>query len=173
MGTLSGVGQAQTRHFMTRNSTAFVFPGIGTQWPGMGAALRAAASGLPGITETLAALDREFVSQAGWPVTSLLDNQPEHLDTRPAAAHAAIFAVQAALLGGLQRHGIAAQAALGHSSGEVGAALAAGALDLRQAVQVVLAHCALIDATSRGAMLHIDIAPEALPGWLARAQLAR
>src|SRR5690606_15187690 len=42
---------------------------------------------------------------------------------------------------------------------------------LPQAVRLIIAHCALIDASPRGAMLHIDIHPDELPGWLERAGL--
>jgi amino acid adenylation domain-containing protein len=153
---------------MARFRAAFVFSGIGTQWAGMAAALRQAGTALPGALEALEQVEHEFAAQAGQSVMSILDGGSESL-ARPSAAHAAIFAVQAALLAGLRGRGICADAALGHSSGEVGAALCAGVLDLSQAVRLIIAHCALIDASPPGAMLHIDIHPDELPGWLARA----
>src|SRR5690606_19111482 len=155
---------------MARFRTAFVFSGIGTQWPGMGAALRDAAIALPGAAAALDRVEREFLSQSGRSVVSILDDGTDRLAS-PSAAHAAIFAVQVALLEGLHGRGLYADAALGHSSGEVGAALCAGVLDLPQAVRLIIAHCALIDASPRGAMLHIDIHPDELPGWLERAGL--
>jgi amino acid adenylation domain-containing protein len=138
----------------------------------MAEALLAAESALPGIADALADLDRRFTQHAGWSIRAVLDGtDPRDLDD-PATSHAAIFTLQVALAHSLRERGHTPDAVIGHSGGEVAAAVTAGALALDDAIELVLAHGALMNATPSGAMLHVDLAPTALQPWLERARAA-
>ncbi|MDZ4789902.1 MAG: SDR family NAD(P)-dependent oxidoreductase [Hyphomicrobiales bacterium] len=116
--------------------TVFVFAGNGCQWAGMG---------LSAYTSN-AAFHREFdlireifKSQAGWSLIEALKS-PE-LETRlqsTMTGQALLFAIQSASFKALYEMGLTPQGVLGHSVGEVAAAYAAGALDRKQAVKVIV-----------------------------------
>jgi amino acid adenylation domain-containing protein len=139
--------------------TTYVYSGIGTQWPGMAAGLLEGAHALAGFSAALDEVDRIFDRQAGWSVRTLLVDPGFDGMAQPARSHAAIFALQAALTLALAEHGRRPAAVLGHSGGEVAAAVAAGVLSLEDAVALVLAHGELMDTTPAGAMLHVELAP--------------
>ncbi len=148
-------------------NTSFVYSGIGTQWSGMAVALLH-DTGLPEFATALTDLDRIFSRLADWSVRPLLEDKDNGELHNPAKAHAAIFALQVALTQALAARGQHPDAILGHSGGEVAAAVAAGVLDLEDAVALVLAHGELMNATASGAMLHVNLAPDALAPWLER-----
>ena len=133
--------------------TCFVFSGIGTQWRGMGLAL---GEDVPGFEKTLARIDACFEPLAGWSVRALLSGSDPRDPDRPATAHASIFAIQAGLSAALREAGIQPDVIIGHSGGEVAAALAAGVLSLEDAVRLVVAHGEVMDSATPGAMLHVD-----------------
>lgn len=116
--------------------TAWVFSGNGCQWPGMGRHLLAHE---PVFQQAIAEVDRLFKAYGGG--FSLL----RELEIIPdkdrlgltEVAQPALFAVQVGLVELLRSRGVQAQAAVGHSVGEVAAAWACGALNLEQAVMVI------------------------------------
>ncbi len=148
--------------------TTYVYSGIGTQWPGMAAGLLESAHALAGFAAALDEIDRIFVRQAGWSVRDLLLDPGFDGMAQPARSHAAIFALQTALTHALAEHGRRPAAVLGHSGGEVAAAVAAGVLSLEDAVALVLAHGELMDSTPTGAMLHVELAPDDINAHLSR-----
>jgi amino acid adenylation domain-containing protein len=147
--------------------TAYVYSGIGTQWPRMADALLHGAHALDGFAPALAGIDAVFVRQAGWSVSALLDDPGFDGMAQPARSHAAIFALQAALTHALAAHGRQPDAVIGHSGGEVAAAVAAGVLSPEDAVTLVLAHGELMESTPAGAMLHVELAPDGIAPYLA------
>jgi len=134
----------------------FVFPGQGGQWPGMGqrlmreepvfaAAVRQCAEAIApyadwSLTDLIAAGQRD----AGW---SAIDRiQP------------ALFAIQVALARLWDSWGVAPDAVVGHSMGEVAAAHVAGALSLDDAARVICRRSALLRRLSgRGAMAVVGL----------------
>ncbi|MFI9723379.1 SDR family NAD(P)-dependent oxidoreductase [Streptomyces sp. NPDC052396] len=117
-----------------RGSVAFVFSGNGAQWTGMGAELlREDAEFRTGVAEADAAL-RPLL---GWSVRQELAT-PGRPDTTD-VAQPLQFAVQVGLVAMLRAQGITPAAVTGHSSGEMAAAWAAGALGLATAARVVVA----------------------------------
>jgi len=112
-------------------SVAFIFPGQGSQAPGMGRALAAAY-----------AVAREVFEEAdealGFKLSRLCFEGPaEELqlteNTQPAILATSVAALRVAEVEGLPRPDFVA----GHSLGEYSALVAAGALSLRDAVSVV------------------------------------
>ncbi|MFN3988345.1 MAG: amino acid adenylation domain-containing protein, partial [Rhodocyclaceae bacterium] len=148
--------------------TCFVFSGIGTQWQGMGLAL---GEDFPGFEKTLAQIDACFEPLAGWSLRTLLDGSGAHDLDKPAAAHAAIFAIQAGLSAVLREAGVQPDMIIGHSGGEVAAALAAGVLSLEDAVRLVVAHGEVMDSATLGAMLHVNAPRERVEAVLGASGL--
>ncbi len=116
---------------------AFVYSGNGAQWVGMGQKLLAES---PRFAELIADLDARMRPLAGFSLLAELeaDAQTSHL-TDTVVAQPLLFALQVALTTLLKEQGIEPQAVAGHSVGEVAAAWAAGALDLDQAIRVIVA----------------------------------
>ncbi|MFG1300146.1 SDR family NAD(P)-dependent oxidoreductase [Xanthobacter sp. V3C-3] len=125
------IGKAQARH----GKTVFVYSGNGAQWVGMG---RAALARNACFREAFAAVDQRFQALAGWSLAEAL--AAPDLATRlgrTSVAQPLLFAIQAALTAALKDEGITPDIVLGHSVGEVAAALASGALDLDAAVHLI------------------------------------
>ncbi|MFE2149381.1 type I polyketide synthase [Streptomyces lavendulae] len=115
--------------------TAFVFPGIGSQWPGMAVEL------LDSSTEFHAAAlecQEALAPLTGWLLTDVLRGEPgaPALDT-PDVSMPATFAVQVALARTWLAYGARPAAFAGHSIGDIAAAHLSGALTLPDAARVI------------------------------------
>jgi acyl transferase domain-containing protein len=142
----------------------FVFPGQGSQWPGMGRRLLVQE---PVFRESLERCDEAIQREAGWSVIERLTAADRDLD-RIDLVQPALFAVTVALAALWQSWGIQPGAVVGHSLGEIAAAHVAGVLDLPDAVRVICRRSRLLHRLSgRGAMAAVD-----LPLDEARAALA-
>ncbi|MFK4067219.1 SDR family NAD(P)-dependent oxidoreductase [Streptomyces sp. NPDC029674] len=114
---------------------AFVFPGQGSQWPGMAAELLDSA---PGFRERVDACAQALEPFVDWSLIDVLraaDGAPA-LD-RPDVVQPALFAVGVALAGLWRDHGVEPSAVIGHSCGEISAAAVSGALSLDDSARVV------------------------------------
>ncbi|KAF9894653.1 hypothetical protein FE257_006541 [Aspergillus nanangensis] len=114
---------------------AFVFTGQGSQWPQMGAGL---IKGFPCVEKLLRHLDTVLQSTPTPPSWSILEElseprKPEYYQ-RPELSQPLTTAVQLAILAILQEWGVQPMAVVGHSSGEIAAACAAGYLSPEQAI---------------------------------------
>ena len=124
----------------------FAFAGQGGTWWGM-------AQGLmkhdPIFRQTVEEIDRLFVNLAGWSIVE--DFLKAEGEGNPSTSHVVprLFALQAGLVARWRAWGIEPAMVIGHSSGELAAAYAAGILSLRDAVKVV-AHRARLQATQEG-----------------------
>ncbi|MXQ67224.1 type I polyketide synthase [Actinomadura rayongensis] len=126
--------------------TAFVFPGQGPQWAGMGAGLLAESEEFAAsVDET----ERVFARYVDWSLTDVL-RTGDSLD-RVEIVQPALFAMMVALARVWRAHGVTPGAVLGHSQGEIAAAHVAGALDLDDAARIVLRRSALIADRLAGA----------------------
>lgn len=74
-----------------------------------------------------------------------------------------MFGLQLALAELWRSHGVEPVAVIGHSMGEVAAAVCAGALDVPDAARVVAVRARLLGGLSGGAMAVVDLADSELP----------
>ncbi|WP_268246757.1 type I polyketide synthase [Amycolatopsis oliviviridis] len=111
------------------DGAVWVFSGHGSQWSGMGRQLLAEHAGFAAIIDSLAGVYRE---ELGWtPREAILDGGPW------TAAHvqALTFAMQVGLAEVWRSRGVKPSAIIGHSVGEIAAAVAAGTLDILEAAR--------------------------------------
>ncbi|MFE1910358.1 SDR family NAD(P)-dependent oxidoreductase [Streptomyces anandii] len=144
----------------------FVFSGHGSQWPGMGVRL---LEDDPFFAAAVNELDRVYERQSGTSLSQLLvslapDSGAEHIQP-------ALFGMHVALARTLYAYGVRPAAVLGHSLGEVSAAVVAGALDPADGLRVVLSRSqrlAPLDTEGAGAMAAVELPAEAREQMLAR-----
>ena len=113
---------------------AFVFSGMGPQSAGMGLAL---ANDEPAIRDALAECDAILRPIAGWSLLGELARPKNESRVATAEiAHVANLCLQVALVGLWRSWGVVPSIVLGHSSAEMAAAWASGALDLADAIRL-------------------------------------
>nr|APX43983.1 polyketide synthase [Pestalotiopsis microspora] len=114
---------------------AFVFTGQGAQWPQMGATL---LKTYPSVSASIRQLDRHLSTlkvPPTWTIEdTLLNADKSSLVNEPEYSQPLCTAIQIALVDLLSRWGVKPVATVGHSSGELGAAYAAGAISAESAV---------------------------------------
>ncbi|KAI1117885.1 hypothetical protein F5Y14DRAFT_402316 [Nemania sp. NC0429] len=113
-----------------------VFSGQGAQWPRMGYDL---INSLPGFKEDVCVMDDILQSlgdrRPDWKAIEELSKPADRSQlARAELAQPLSTVVQIGLVNALGRFGVHPKAVVGHSSGEIAAAYAAGALSLREAV---------------------------------------
>ncbi|WP_052441699.1 type I polyketide synthase [Streptacidiphilus anmyonensis] len=154
-GLVPASSETPTAGGSTARRPVFVFSGYGSQWRGMGGRLLADD---PLFAAEVSALDPLYRAQTGTSLTDMLTrpDSGEALDrTQPL-----LFGIQLALARTLQAYGVEPAAVVGHSMGEVAAAVVAGALDARDGLRVIncrSAHLAKIDAEHAGAMAAVEV----------------
>jgi cytochrome P450 len=144
----------------------FVFPGQGSQWPGMARALLATA---PVFRDQVEACARALARHVEWSLLEVLRGEPgaPALD-RVDVVQPALFAVMVGLAALWRAMGIEPDAVVGHSQGEVAAACVAGALSLEDAAAVVaLRSRAATRLAGHGAMAAVELGADALARHLA------
>ncbi|XXU53311.1 type I polyketide synthase [Sorangium sp. So ce1078] len=149
-------GLARGQAGAERPRVVFVFPGQGSQWPGMGRDLLASE---PVFREALGACDEAIRREAGW---SLLDElRADEGRSRLGqidVVQPALFAMGVALAALWRSWGVEPDAVVGHSMGEVAAAHVAGALGLDDAARVICRRSRLLRKVSgRGAMAVVEL----------------
>jgi acyl transferase domain-containing protein/NADPH:quinone reductase-like Zn-dependent oxidoreductase/acyl carrier protein len=149
------------------DGVAFVFPGQGSQWPGMAVGLlRSSPVFAARITECADAL-QPFIS---WSLLDVLQQVPgaPSLD-RTDVVQPALFAMMVSLAAVWQSAGVEPVAVLGHSLGEVAAAVVAGALSLDDGARVAALWSQAQQALAGvGGMVAVSA-----PADVVRARLAR
>ncbi|MEG9518169.1 SDR family NAD(P)-dependent oxidoreductase [Saccharopolyspora indica] len=144
----------------------FVFSGYGSYWPGMGAHLLAAE---PDFAEAVAELEPHFAVGPGFSLSAVLRSSEELTDLK--VVQPALFGMQVALARCWQARGVTPAAVIGHSMGEIAAAVVAGALDVPQGLLVMRERARVlagIDARDPGAMAVVEMSPEELAGLAPR-----
>ena len=116
---------------------AFLFSGNGSQWAGMG---RTAWQGNQSFRYALTDVDGQFSAVQSWSLVDMLFDDDLAAKLRRATyAQPLLLGLQVATVRALEEAGIVPAAVMGHSVGEIAAAWAAGALSLKQAIDVVTA----------------------------------
>ncbi|MEU1862445.1 type I polyketide synthase [Streptomyces gardneri] len=140
---------------------AFVFPGQGTQWAGMGAELLDSS---PEFATSMAECETALSRYVDWSLEAVVRQAPgaPTLD-RVDVVQPVTFAVMVSLAKVWQHHGITPQAVIGHSQGEIAAAYVAGALSLDDAARVVTLRSKSIGAhlAGKGGMISLALGEEA------------
>ncbi|MEH1059363.1 type I polyketide synthase, partial [Micromonospora sp. CPCC 206171] len=153
----------------------FVFPGQGSQWPGMARALLDEAPAFAArLTECATALE-PYVE---WRLLDVLRDPDSPLWDSVDVVQPMLWAVMVSLAHLWQEHGVRPAAVVGHSQGEIAAACVAGALTLDDGARVVALRSRLIGAelAGLGGMMSVLLPREAvearLERWAGRLQLA-
>ena len=143
----------------------WVFSGQGSQWPGMA---RTLLEHEPAFAATLAELDPLIAAEAHFSVLETI--REGRAVTGCGRVQPTLFAVQTALAATWRAYGVRPAAVVGHSMGEVAAAVAAGALTLGDGVRVICRRSALLTRVAgTGAMASVALGHEAVRADLAAA----
>ncbi len=128
----------------------FVYPGMGSQWNGMGKALMSH----PVFHSTIHTLS-DVLEKTGIDLIRLLSKSEDDPFIAPAKTFVAITAVQLALTDMLSAYAIVPGGIVGHSVGEIACAYADGALTKEQAILVAYYRGKSVEQTteSRGSMI--------------------
>ncbi|MGW6626225.1 type I polyketide synthase, partial [Nocardia sp. NPDC055002] len=152
-GVIKGMARA--------GKTAFVFPGQGAQWIGMGRELLE-------TTPVFAARMRECANAmdplTGWSLLDVLANGAADSLDAVDVVQPVSFAVMVSLAALWESLGVTPQIVVGHSQGEIAAAAVAGVLSLSDATRVVVARSRVIAAelSGRGGMVSVSLPEESV-----------
>ncbi|MEU1290510.1 type I polyketide synthase, partial [Kitasatospora sp. NPDC005856] len=145
-GVVTGVAEERDSR-----SVAFVFPGQGSQWVGMA---RELADWSPEFAARLAECEAALAPFADWSLTEVLREGAE-LD-RVDVVQPVLWAVMVSLAEVWRAYGVRPSAVVGHSQGEIAAAVVAGALSVEDGARVVaLRSRALVELAGGGGMVSV------------------
>src|SRR5262249_16850406 len=143
--------------------TVFVYSGQGSQWAGMGRRLLADE---PAFAAAVAELEPVFVEQVGFSLRRVLaDAEPVSGDAR---VQPVLVGLQLALTALWRCYGVTPDAVIGHSVGEVSAAVVAGALTVAEGLRVVATRSRLMARLGgQGAVALLNLDAEATAALIA------
>jgi polyketide synthase 5 len=134
----------------------WLFSGQGSQWAAMGAELLATE---PVFAETVANVEPLIARESGFSVTEVI-SVPETV-TEIDRIQPALFTMQVALAATMRAYGVRPGAVIGHSMGEVAAAVVAGALSLDDGARVICRRSRLMSTIAgSGAMASVELPAE-------------
>ncbi|MEE1832569.1 acyltransferase domain-containing protein [Streptomyces sp. SP17KL33] len=136
----------------------WVFSGYGSQWTGMGRRLLAEE---PAFAAAVEKLDGQLAPECGLSLYEHLASGDD-LD-RLEVAQPVLLGMQLALAELWRAYGVEPAAVIGHSLGEVAAAVCAGALEVSEAARVVAVRARLLSGLRGGAMAVVDLDDTELP----------
>ncbi|GGT58139.1 hypothetical protein GCM10010226_39140 [Streptomyces phaeofaciens] len=163
-GTVTGQGDSK--------QPVFVFPGQGSQWTGMAVELLDTSQV---FAESIAACEAALASHVEWSLSEVLRNgQPLN---RVDVVQPALFAVMVSLAAVWRSLGVEPAAVVGHSQGEIAAAVVAGALTLEDGAKIAaLRSRAILKLAGHGGMVSLPLsskdATELIDPWDGRISIA-
>ena len=153
----SAPGVVEPRVSSAGSGTVFVYSGQGSQWPGMGQRLLAEE---PAFAAAVDELEPVFVEQVGFSLKEILESGAKisgDLQVQPV-----IMGVQLALTALLRSYGVQPDAVMGHSMGEVTAAVVCGALTAADGLKVIGRRSKLMSKLAgQGAVALVELDAEA------------
>lgn len=130
----------------------WVFSGHGSQWPGMGRELLDREPAFAAVIDDLADVFRDEIGFT--PRECLLHDPLEDVDV----VQPMIFAVQVGLAAVWREYGVEPSAVIGHSVGEIAAAVTAGALSLEDGARLICRRSVLLRRVAgKGAMAMVNL----------------
>ncbi|MBC3989122.1 SDR family NAD(P)-dependent oxidoreductase [Streptomyces sp. AC563] len=143
-----------------------VFPGQGSQWVGMGAGLLEAS---PVFAARVAECERALAPYVDWSLAEVLRGGVDAADLgRVDVVQPVLWAVMVSLAAVWADQGVTPAAVVGHSQGEIAAAVVAGALSLEDGAKVVaLRSKALRRLAGGGAMASLALSQDKAEEFLA------
>ena len=143
--------------------TVFVYSGQGSHWAGMGRQLLADE---PVFAEAIAELDPVFVEQVGFSLHQVIaTGEPVSGD---AQVQPVLMALQLALTELWRSYGVHPDAVIGHSMGEVSAAVVAGALSVTDGLRLIATRSRLMSQLAgQGAVGLLKLDAEATEALIA------
>lgn len=166
-------------HLVTGSGTApvgpgavWVFSGYGSQWTGMG---RRLLTGEPAFAAAVDRIDPVLREHAGLSLRDRLEDGEAWESASTDVVMPVLFGIQVALAELWRSYGLEPAAVIGHSMGEIAAAVVSGALDLASGARVVAVRSRLLAGLSGGAMAVVDRPGEDVPALardLATVQVA-
>ena len=143
--------------------TVFVYSGQGSHWAGMGRQLLVDE---PVFAAAIAELEPVFVEQVGFSLQQVIaDGEPVSGD---AQVQPVLMGLQLALTELWRSYGVHPDAVIGHSMGEVTAAVVAGALSLADGLRVIATRSRLMSRLAgQGAVALLNLDAEATEALIA------
>ena len=146
-----------------------VFSGQGTQWAGCGRALYDA---VPVFRRVIDAIEEHWRAHSDISLREACFSAEQSALDEVELAQPVIFMIQCALVELFKTWGVYPDCVVGHSSGEVAAAYACGALSLAQATRLVFHRATLQQRTAgSGRMLSVGLDRPSLEGLLESLQV--
>ena len=156
-------GVVGAHHGPCSPGTVFVYSGQGSHWAGMGQQLLADE---PVFAEAIAELDPIFVEQFGFSLQQIIANGDAIRGD--AQVQPVLMGLQLALTELWRSYGVHPDAVIGHSMGEVTAAVVAGALSVVDGLRVIAIRSRLMSQLAgQGAVALLKLDPEATETLLA------
>ncbi|MER5796608.1 SDR family NAD(P)-dependent oxidoreductase, partial [Streptomyces sp. NPDC001980] len=153
-GVVSGVASSVGK-------TVFVFPGQGSQWAGMAVELLESS---PVFAERFGECERALAAHTDWRLTEVVRSGEFG---RVDVVQPVLWAVMVSLAALWGSFGVEPAAVVGHSQGEIAAAVVAGALSLEDGALVVALRSRAITALAgRGGMVSVPLPVEQVRGLL-------
>jgi myxalamid-type polyketide synthase MxaD len=145
---------------------AFVFPGMGVHWVGMGRQLLQCE---PIFRRALERCEQAMQPYVDWSLLEILQsNEMPSLLKKTHVIQPVLFALEVALAELWEAWGVLPDAVVGHSMGEVAAAYIAGAINLEDAAKIICIRSKLLQRLSgKGAMAAIGCSYEQTRALLA------
>jgi phthiocerol/phenolphthiocerol synthesis type-I polyketide synthase A len=143
--------------------TVFVYSGQGSHWTGMGRRLLADE---PAFVAAVAELEPIFVEQVGFSLRQVLANGEQV--SGDAQVQPVVMGLQLALTALWRAYGVEPDAVIGHSMGEVTAAVVAGALSPADGLRVIAIRSRLMSRLAgQGAVALLELDAEATAALIA------